>query len=116
MPAGNGSPAAILAGLALARALEAERPKKMISKTQQQHRELFDTMIRLANDPSSELYQRDGNRRTGATHRNAFWAGADGLSPRWCQNPTSMSRTCWKAGKEFARRSKADKIQGALGG
>lgn len=70
---------------------------------------LYDTMLTLADDLSSELYW-NGKPRRGAGHRAAFWDGASGkfefTGPKRSAHviPGTMSAICFMAGREFARR------------
>lgn len=69
-------------------------------------REIYDLMIKLANDPDSELYVSPNGirmeRRGGASHRNSFWAGVDGLNPIWNIKGT-IGYACWRAGVDFGK-------------
>ena len=67
-----------------------------------QLRKIYDTMIELAADPSSELFNAHGLRRSGGSHRNAFWAGYDGITPTWVV-PGTMGHACWRAGQDFRK-------------
>jgi hypothetical protein len=74
-------------------------------------RRIFDTMIRCADNPSSEFYHK-GQRRTGASHRCAFWAGAENVEtgrmrPVWVGPDGTMSYTCYRAGQEWAKARRA---------
>jgi hypothetical protein len=64
---------------------------------------LYDGLLRLAADKTSELYWK-GEPRRGAAHRCAFWDGFKGA-----RSPLAVPRTityaCYMAGREFARRS-----------
>ena len=83
----------------------------------------YDTMMSMARDADSELYvtpsglriidKQGRNRRTGASHRNAFWAGFDGLHPTWIDK-TSLNYAAFRAGQDFAKET-AERLQ-AQGG
>ena len=72
---------------------------------------LFDTMLSLAEDKTSELYA-GGHPRRGAGHRCAFWDGFSGrfdyTGPKRSAHvvPGTMSAVCFMAGRAFARRQK----------
>ena len=65
-------------------------------------RGMYDRMIENARNPNSELYNSRGLRRSGASHRNAFWAGFDGIRPVWVVNGT-LGYACWRAGVDFSK-------------
>jgi hypothetical protein len=72
---------------------------------------LYDNLLVLAEDISSELYW-EGEPRRGAGHRAAFWDGASGkfdfTGPKRSAHvvPGTLSAVCFMAGREFARRQK----------
>jgi hypothetical protein len=72
---------------------------------------LYDDLLVLAEDKSSELYY-NGEQHRGAGHRCAFWDGFSGkfdyTGPKRSANviPGTLSQACFMAGREFARRSK----------
>lgn len=67
---------------------------------------MYDTMLKLAADPNSELYY-NGAQHRGAGHRCAFWDGFDGTRVNAnAGEPQSMSRACYQAGKEWAKQCK----------
>lgn len=74
----------------------------------QQYNRLFDAILVLAADPSSELYH-NGEPHRGAGHRAAFWDGYSGMftfsGPRRSANviPGTMSAVCFAAGRQYAR-------------
>ena len=76
-----------------------------------QWQSLFDNLLALAADESSEMYCKGAPRR-GAGHRAAFWDGFSGkftfTGPRRSAHviPGTMSAVCFMAGREFARRSR----------
>lgn len=69
---------------------------------------IYESMLKLAADPNSELYYQ-GEQRRGAGHRSAFWDGYSGkftfTGPKRSAHviPGSMSAACFMAGREFAR-------------
>ncbi len=69
-------------------------------------RKMYDTCITLAHDPDSEFYVSPNGlrfeRRSGASHRNAFWAGVDGMRPHWVE-PGTLGYAAWAAGRDFGR-------------
>lgn len=68
---------------------------------QMQH--VYETMLRLASDCTSELYWK-GQPRRGASHRCAFWDGFDGLKRTPSAIPGTLSWACYQAGKTWARQ------------
>ena len=70
---------------------------------------IYETMLALAADHSSELYTPEGKPRRGGEHRCAFWDGysgsfmLNGLKRSAHVNPGTISAACFMAGKEFAR-------------
>jgi hypothetical protein len=73
---------------------------------------VYDTLLALAADKTSELYYNGEPRRGGASHRAAFWDGYSGkytLSRCTSAIPGTMSAVCFMAGKEHARREKQKK-------
>lgn len=70
---------------------------------------VFDSMLKLAEDPSSELYY-NGEQHRGAAHRCAFWDGFSGkftfAGPKRSAAvvPGTISAACFRAGQEFAKR------------
>lgn len=71
---------------------------------------IFDTMITLARDPSSEMYLKDGGQHRGAMHRCAFWDGFNGMkrSPH-APSPQSLSWACYRAGQAYAKQLTKEK-------
>lgn len=66
---------------------------------------LYDCLLQLAADKTSELYYK-GKPHRGAAHRCAFWDGFDG-KPRSPQAlPRTMGWACFMAGRKFARVSR----------
>lgn len=75
-------------------------------------RKTYDALMSLARDDKSELYVTPGgariidkqgrNRRSGASHRNAFWAGFDGIAPAWLER-RSLNYAAFRAGEDFAK-------------
>ncbi len=71
--------------------------------------ELYDNMLLLAEDKTSEMYW-EGEPRRGAGHRAAFWDGFSGKftfsGPKRSAHvvPGTMSAVCFMAGRHFARR------------
>lgn len=78
----------------------------------QQLRRVYQTMLDLARDPTSDLYH-GGKRRTGASHRCAFWEGYDGRVIGTGPNRSvstirgTLSHACWAAGRDFAKETKS---------
>jgi hypothetical protein len=74
---------------------------------------LYDNMLALAEEKTSELYW-EGEPRRGAGHRAAFWDGVSGKfdftgTKRSAHViPNTLSAVCFMAGREFARRQKRD--------
>lgn len=72
-------------------------------------------ILAAAADPASELFHRDSRdgvlyRRSGASHRSAFWAGFDSIvRPELPARshlkglPTSDAEVCYRAGQDFGR-------------
>ena len=62
-------------------------------------KEMYDTMMALANDRNSELYV-NGRPRRGASHRLYFWNGylGAGLVP-----DGTMAYVCHRAGQDFRK-------------
>jgi hypothetical protein len=71
---------------------------------------MYDGMLALAQDRTSELYHKGAQRR-GAGHRCAFWDGFDGLTRTPHATPGSMGAACFAAGREYARMCKRDGIE-----
>lgn len=92
------------------------RPRYKDAHTQR----VYDTLLRLAEDTTSELYYNGEPRRGGASHRAAFWDGYSGKYTLTGSNPAlsrctsaipgTMSAVCFMAGKEHARRQKRKKV------
>ena len=76
-----------------------------------QLQKMYDCMLQLAEDKTSELYYQ-GEPKRGAGHRAAFWDGFSGKfdfsGPRRSAHviPGSLSAACFMAGREYARRQK----------
>lgn len=66
------------------------------------HERVYNTMMQLAQDCSSELYYNRLPRR-GASHRCAFWDGFDNKKPAYIPRGT-ISAVCLKAGRDFAKQ------------
>jgi hypothetical protein len=69
---------------------------------------VYDTMLTLAADASSELYH-NGEPRRGAGHRAAFWDGYNGMAYTGKGRsahviPGTISAACFMAGREFAKQ------------
>lgn len=70
---------------------------------------VYDTMLVLARDKTSEMYHQ-GQPRRGSGHRAAFWDGYSGkfdyTGPKRSANviPGTLSAVCFMAGREFAKR------------
>jgi hypothetical protein len=62
---------------------------------------IYEAMLVLAADTSSELYF-EGKPRRGAGHRAAFWDGYVGTGKSANVIPGTMSAVCFAAGKQFA--------------
>lgn len=73
---------------------------------------LYDSLLTLAQDKTSELYWK-GEPRRGAGHRAAFWDGYSGkftfTGPKRSAHviPGTLSAACFMAGREFAKRQAA---------
>jgi hypothetical protein len=65
-------------------------------------RGMYDTMMRLAADPASELYH-EGHQRSGAGHRAAFWDGYNSVTPTPHVIPGTFSAACFAAGRDFRK-------------
>ena len=64
---------------------------------------VYETLLRLAPDKSSELYHKDGTQRGGANVRWAFWDGFNG-APMGHKIPKgTMLEAAFRAGQEFAK-------------
>jgi hypothetical protein len=64
---------------------------------------VFDALIDLHADKTSELYKPDGSQRTGANVRIYFWHGYNGEAcPR---SAGGLGKAAWHAGKECRRRA-----------
>jgi hypothetical protein len=63
---------------------------------------LYDKMIVLAADKTSELYHQ-GKPRRGAGHRSAFWDGYRGDAKSAMVIPGTLSAVCYQAGRQFAK-------------
>jgi hypothetical protein len=61
---------------------------------------IYETMFRLAHDPTSELYH-EGGQRSGAGHRAAFWDGYNGVKHTPHVIPGTPSAACARAGQDF---------------
>lgn len=71
---------------------------------------MFERMLALAADQTSELYL-NGKQRRLAGHRAAFWDGFNGMTLTGVRRsphvvPRTLSHACWAAGQEFARRQR----------
>ncbi|MFQ5993310.1 MAG: hypothetical protein ACE5NA_12810 [Nitrospiraceae bacterium] len=66
-------------------------------------RQMYDSCIDCARDINSEFYV-NGKRRSGASHRNSFWAGVDGIRPHWIQTGT-LGYAAWRAGQDFGKEN-----------
>ena len=71
-----------------------------------QLQKIYDAMLTLAADRTSELYWK-GEPRRGASHRCAFWDGFNGLHRSPAAIPGTLSWPCYQAGKEWARRQRS---------
>jgi hypothetical protein len=59
----------------------------------------YEACRNAAADKSSEFYLADGGRHGGASHRNLYWAGRDGIRPVGLVNNT-LGYACWRAGMD----------------
>lgn len=66
---------------------------------------VYDGLLALASDPTSELYWK-GIPRRGAGHRAAFWDGYFDIHPTPHVIPGTLSQACAAAGKEFRRQQR----------
>lgn len=77
---------------------------------------LYSACLRLAADPNSELFHRHSTtgklyRRTGASHRSAFWAGYDEAMTGFVNKlrrgqAGSDCWACYRAGVDFGEADK----------
>jgi hypothetical protein len=65
---------------------------------------VYDAMLWLASDRSSELYSDKGQPRLGVPHRRAFWMGATGQDWPSDLPRKGSQRAAFAAGKEIWRR------------
>lgn len=72
---------------------------------------LYDSLLKLAEDKTSELYW-EGNPRRGPGIRCAFWDGFVGLKRSANVIPGTMSAACFMAGKEYAKRLRRKEAKG----
>lgn len=63
---------------------------------------MYDKMLALAADLSSELYHK-GMQRSGARHRVAFWDGYNGVTKSTHVIPGTISEACAAAGRDFRK-------------
>jgi hypothetical protein len=70
-----------------------------------QFQHLYNTMLILAADKTSELYLPDGTPHRGAGHRCAFWDGVKGGRSAHAI-PGTMSMVCHSAGVDWAKARK----------
>jgi hypothetical protein len=62
----------------------------------------YNTMLELANDKTSTLYNSDGSHNRGAGHRAQFWNGyCYGHIARMCPEKSSISYPIFRAGMDF---------------
>lgn len=67
-------------------------------------RTVYEACIRLARDPKSEFWNKDGTQRTGSRIRECFWAG---YNRRRCITVAgSQARAAYFAGFDFAAESR----------
>jgi hypothetical protein len=66
---------------------------------------VYETCRRLATDLTSEFYV-NGQPRSGAAHRNAYWNGRKGLPPTLYPRG-SLSYACWRAGADDLKMATA---------
>lgn len=86
--------------------------KKAITRYKnRQFQALYENLLNLAADTTSEMYW-EGAPRRGSGFRAAFWDGASGkydfAGPKRSAHviPGTMSAVCFMAGREFARRQR----------
>ncbi len=69
-------------------------------------RYMYDSCIAQARNPDSEFYRSPNGirmvRRSGASHRNSFWAGLDGIRPAWIETGT-LGYAAWRAGQDYRK-------------
>ena len=71
---------------------------------QKELKSVYDIMLGLARDKSSELYHK-GAQRGGGLHRCAFWAGYNGQAVRWVPKG-SIAWACLRAGQAYRKEVK----------
>lgn len=69
---------------------------------------VYSTLLELAANPSSELYNKDGSQRTGANVRIAFWYGFNGVTHRHFCPPGSLLMAAYRAGQDFKKLSQKE--------
>jgi len=73
-------------------------------KWNKDQQKVYDTLIALHADKTSELYHKDGRQRGGGNVRVFFWHGYNG-TPHLAQELTSLLAAAIAAGKECRRRA-----------
>ncbi len=68
---------------------------------------VYDTLLELAADKTSELYDTDGSRHTDSDVRCTFWNGFDGINVKHRVAPGTMVYAAYQAGREFRRQGGA---------
>lgn len=58
---------------------------------------MYEVMLQSYKQRAADLFMRDGSRRTGASHKNAFWAGFDGVKMRGNRVPYVRGSANWAA-------------------
>ena len=69
----------------------------------------YSTLMAMAHDKSSTLYNPDGSQRAGAGHRDAFWRGFNfgDKYPNLIPARNTIAYPCFRAGMDFAKEAKA---------
>jgi hypothetical protein len=66
--------------------------------------EMYETCRRLAADKTSTFWNADGTRHRGASHRNYYWHGLDGVRPVGLVQDT-LGYACWRAGMDDRKQT-----------
>jgi hypothetical protein len=77
--------------------MEDNKPVKQRFKDPSLQR-MYENARREAQNPSSELFNKDGSPRRGALHRSAYWDGRCGVKSSW--RTDSLAYAAWAAGQD----------------